>query len=303
MRHHNYEFLFKMNIQRLKSVLLLFPAFIRRFIYRYHPGYRAKEKLAASIRQKDVITVAFLVMELACWKCDSLFRLMQQHSRFFPLIWIMRDEQIKNENEWARNLKEMQNFFALRGYQVAELLTLEEMRAQYAPDIVFLQKPFARVAGSRVRMMNRELTCYVPYCFQNGKKHDFIQGQENMIWRYFYTTPGILRICKQVMLNAAANVVITGSPTADNFLKEEFATGGITWKKSQPGMKKIIWAPHWSISPGISWFQVSTFLAVADGMLQLAERYGDKVQWAFKPHPLLRDTLYQHPEWGIERTD
>jgi DivIVA domain-containing protein len=36
---------------------------------------------------------------------------------------------------------------------------------------------------------------------------------------------------------------------------------------------------------------------------EFAEKYADRIQWAFKPHPLLRDTLYQHPDWGKERTD
>ena len=37
--------------------------------------------------------------------------------------------------------------------------------------------------------------------------------------------------------------------------------------------------------------------------MALADRYRDRVQWAFKPHPLLRSKLYRHPDWGRERTD
>ena len=38
-------------------------------------------------------------------------------------------------------------------------------------------------------------------------------------------------------------------------------------------------------------------------MLELAEKYKDKVQFVFKPHPLLKNNLYQHPVWGKDRTD
>jgi CDP-glycerol glycerophosphotransferase (TagB/SpsB family) len=38
-------------------------------------------------------------------------------------------------------------------------------------------------------------------------------------------------------------------------------------------------------------------------MLQLADKYKDKLQIAFKPHPSLLRELYNHPEWGPKRTD
>ena len=38
-------------------------------------------------------------------------------------------------------------------------------------------------------------------------------------------------------------------------------------------------------------------------MLTLAKEYVDRIQFAFKPHPALLTQLYQHPDWGQERTD
>ena len=276
--------------------------FLRRFFWKRGPVYRAISQRQAVLRQKDVITVTFMVLNLPCWKCDSLFRLMQQHPRFRPIIWLVSELQIADAAELQRNLEQMRAFFAEKGYPVAEMYSLEQLREEFAPDIVFLAKPYPSVTLWNARNMDRELVCYVPYCFQNGESEDFLYGQENHVWRNFYSSAALRKRCVQIMANAAENVVVTGAPFTDAFFFPEPEKSKCAWKNCSPGMKKIIWAPHWSVG-GDSWFKVATFLDVAEDMLRLAEQYADRVQWAFKPHPLLRDTLYRLPGWGRERTD
>lgn len=276
--------------------------FLRRFFWKRGPLYRRLEQMAARVRQKEVITVAFMVLDLPCWKCDSVFRLMQQHPRFRPIIWIVPEPQIKSEEERRRTLADMRTYFAARQYCVAELYTLEQMRAAFAPDIVFLAKGSVIATDYDAWMMTQELVCYVPYCFQNSTGMDFVYGQENQVWRNFYTTPAIRKLAESVMANGGCNVAVTGSPVADLYLPLAEVPAKPVWRPCSEGMKRIIWAPHWSVGE-VSWFAVATFLDVAEGMLHLAEKYVDRVQWAFKPHPLLRDTLYRHPDWGKERTD
>ena len=38
-------------------------------------------------------------------------------------------------------------------------------------------------------------------------------------------------------------------------------------------------------------------------MLETARKYKDKVQFVFKPHPMLKDKLYKNESWGPEKTD
>lgn len=243
-----------------------------------------------------------MVLDLPCWKCDSVFRLMQQHPRFRPIIWIVPEPQIKSEEERQRALEEMRSYFSAQHYPVAELYTLEQMRSEYAPDIVFLAKGSVVATVYDARMMSQELLCYVPYCFQNSTRLDFNYGQENQVWRNFYTTRGIKRLAGSVMVNGGSNVTVVGSPVVDNYKTHAETVTRSVWRSGAESVKRIIWAPHWSVSDE-SWFPVATFLDVADGMLQLAKKYSDRLQWAFKPHPLLRDTLYRHPDWGKKRTD
>lgn len=254
--------------------------------------------IAEKTGRKDVITVAFTVFDLPCWRCDSVMQLMLQDSRFRPFIWIV--PQFKDAEEQHRNLEMMRTYFSARQYTVVEYGTLEEIRKEYAPDVVILSKLVS--APVNVWDFDRELTCYVPYCYQNTRKLDFINRQSCYVWRNFYATPGIKKVASNVMANGGENVVAVGSPVADNYLVDSERSSVSVWRACGEGKKRIIWAPHWSVG-NVSWFNVATFLDVAEDMVELAKKYADRVQWAFKPHPLLRGTLYNHPDWGKEKTD
>ena len=282
--------------------LLKYP-FFRRFFWKRGVVYRRMEELASNMRKKEIITVAFMALDLPCWKCDSVFRLMLSHPRFRPVIWIVPELQIKDEVERQRKLTDMRRYFSDCGYPVADLYTLEQIRAEYAPDIVFLAKPYWGATSYDVYDLDQELVCNVPYCYHNTERGGFQHMQEEFVWRNYFSSYGVLRQARKYMRNGGANVRIVGHPVADAFL---YSGVGVTisspWKHYHCKQLQVIWAPHWSIN-GQSWFSTATFLELADGMLELAVKYADCIQWAFKPHPLLREALYQHPDWGKERTD
>lgn len=68
-------------------------------------------------------------------------------------------------------------------------------------------------------------------------------------------------------------------------------------------MKRLIWAPHYSINAEGDELYLSNFLWMAKDMVEIAQQYRDRLQIAFKPHPKLRTRLYLHPDWGQEKTD
>ena len=74
------------------------------------------------------------------------------------------------------------------------------------------------------------------------------------------------------------------------------------WK---PGkfLKRVIWAPHWTVGEADSFFSTSTFLQYADFMLELARKYSSQIQFCFKPHPMLHNRLCRLEGWGRERAD
>lgn len=279
--------------------------FLRRMFWRRVWGKQIKkmERHARCLRQKEVINVAFIALNLPCWKCDSVFRLMQQHPRFRPIIWIVPELQIKDADERQRNLEQMRAFFAGRGYPVADMYSLEQLREEFAPDIVFLAKPYRGVTLCNIEDLDKELVCYVPYTYHNTERDGFRHGTESRVWRNFFSTKSVRKQACAYMSNGGLNVRVTGHPIADAFLfPSQFVHAGNPWMTVPRHKKRIIWAPHWSVC-GDTWFKTATFITIAEGMLKLVEKYADNMHFAFKPHPLLRDSLYRHPEWGRERTD
>ena len=90
------------------------------------------------------------------------------------------------------------------------------------------------------------------------------------------------------------NMEIVGYPTADDFLSGYHKD---VWKTQQSYKKRIIWAPHFTLSFN-GYVQQSNFLSMAEFMLDIAKRYLDKVQFVFKPHPRLFTELCKHSDWG-----
>jgi CDP-glycerol glycerophosphotransferase (TagB/SpsB family) len=97
------------------------------------------------------------------------------------------------------------------------------------------------------------------------------------------------------------NIHVVGYPIYDE-VKETQAEGN-DWKIKDKAHKRIIWAPHHSIEGSDQAIKLSTFLLFAEDMLEFKDKYKDKVQFAFKPHPQLKPALYKHKDWGKERTD
>ncbi|MDO4954940.1 MAG: hypothetical protein Q4E43_07370 [Akkermansia sp.] len=68
-------------------------------------------------------------------------------------------------------------------------------------------------------------------------------------------------------------------------------------------MKRVIWAPHWTIERKNCWLFYGTFMQTGEILLEMAEKYRGQIQFAFKPHPNLYNSLCEHPQWGKEKTD
>lgn len=66
--------------------------------------------------------------------------------------------------------------------------------------------------------------------------------------------------------------------------------------------KRIIFAPHFQVWSD-SLLNRGAFLWVGDFILKMANKYRDEIHIVFKPHPLLRNALYNLPDWGKERAD
>lgn len=249
---------------------------------------------AGRLRRKERISVVFALSNLASWKTESLYRRMLEHPRFDPklAIIIMRGKDSRAE------LKE---YFEKQGYPYRELNEDETICDTLNPDIIFFQHPYEGdcIPNHKFGRNSRALFCYVIYSMRSSTEEWATNVPlVNHCWQVYYENRLNLETYRKLNKNHAVNGLATGLPVMDEMLTPKELVAD-TWKPS-PGKKRIIFAPHHTINPE-DWMQLSTFMTTGPLMLELAEKYSDRVQWAFKPHPWLRGKLETF--WGKEATD
>lgn len=121
----------------------------------------------------------------------------------------------------------------------------------------------------------------------------------NNAWLLFFPTSLHLDFYRKHSYIKGINMVVVGDSHAQAFLDN---SGTYNWKKQDREKKRIIWAPHFSICEG-GHLHRGSFLWLHQHMLDIAKRYEDHIQFVFKPHPWLLTKLYEHPEWGQQRSD
>lgn len=251
----------------------------------------------ADIRQKDVVKVGFLLHEVSLWKTEELFISMLQHPRFQPIIYTT----ITAEGKLSVNCQKYNHLLAYlndKGYEFEELTSINEIDA----DLIFYEKPYDVSYFKDFQAKEcPALIAYIAYGINNFKSpyaYNLATVRRSI---HFYVENELVKnsLCS-IMDNNGKNVRVTGTPIMDvlSKSKDKFAD---PWKISPVRKKRIIWAPHHTISGDTqSWLKLSSFLSIHEGMLSLAEKYASQVQFAFKPHPLLFNKLIAI--WGKEKT-
>lgn len=231
---------------------------------------------------------------------------MCQDSRFAPTIVLSPSIDYTAEQQ-ERDVRGMRTYFDARHIAYIDWSAADpfDMKSNLDPDIVFYPQPYEHLLTPRhdcTHFYDR-LVCYYPYGFwtSTGKwSYDF--HFHNLAWRLYYSTSLHLAEAQKIACNHGRNVRVVGYPNADDFLQ----TGHCDkWKPHPDGKarKRLIWAPHYSILPEFGLVPRSNFLEMAKPMLEMAQKYSDQLQIAFKPHPRLLTELYAHPDWDKERTD
>lgn len=253
-----------------------------------------------SLRNKELIKVIFVVEELGSWKTENLYLQMLNHPRFSPQLLLLPEVSA----HYAYDI--VHNYFIEKGYNFSTMKPGERIVNKYHPDIIFYQKPYSGIISHEYYYLENINTifCYVFYAFMNRcypglNKNHFLKT----VWQLYADNEICVKELRSVLNNKAKNMIITGIPMMDELLKGKVFYNN-PWKEG--GVKKcIIYAPHHTIFTDTvkfsSPYDYSTFFQYADFMLEMAKKYKDKVQWAFKPHPLLKMKLYKI--WGNDKTD
>ena len=266
------------------------------------------QELIVKIRKKNKIKVVFLVIHHSVWKVDSIFKYMQSDPLFEPIIlicpYIIYNEEIMN-----KDLNAAYDFFKRKNYPVIsslkniekpyDWLKLKELQ----PDLVFFTNPHKLTLSEYyVDAYMNYLTCYVPYHHEvgaySGNESQYNQSIHNAFWKIFVPHQCSKDTYKNYCAAKDRNVVVTGYPACEDLYLKHTVN---VWKPQTVSKLKIIWAPHHTIDNEN--LPYSNFIEYAEEFIGLVNNTKDVVQWAFKPHPVLKSNLYLHSKWGKKRTD
>ena len=249
------------------------------------------------IRKKEKIRFLFILSELTQWKTELLYQKMLSHPRFEPILGITPSRGYKGAE---RNVID---YCKQKGYSYILLNPTETILSQVNVDFVMHQKPYNREIHPAHYIDNnkRVPVILIPY-FLSTITEDWVVNQRVSFfaWRQFVDNESCRKAWSKIHKFKGLNYRVTGTPIMDELLtpKEQLKD---VWPIND-GRKRIIYAPHHTISDfhweGIAY---STFLEYCQFMLEMRDKYKDKVYFVFKPHPSLKDRLDKI--WGKEKTD
>jgi hypothetical protein len=267
---------------------------------------KKQNQILNTLKDKSNYNVIFFMMVASNWKYDTVYQMMDQHVSMTPTVVIYPlltyGEELKT--------KELRNAIQFcEDHHYNYIVPWDESKKQWIdirkkldPDIVFFSNPYKHSLDIYyIKNFLDCLTCYVPYSIRQERIFDtkFNTFFQNVVWRNYYESDIQLNLAKKYARNQGANVVVSGYPIIDEIRKA--STNNNAWKKQENAKKRIIWAPHWTFKESsLNW---SSFLIYFDFMLILAEEYQHVLQFSFKPHPLLKNTLSANHMWGVERTN
>lgn len=255
--------------------------------------------LVLRLRRKKKISVVFIASSLAMWRYQHIYELLNVHPRFNASI-ILLPFATYTEDQQKSDIVALKAYFDSLGIKYHIAGASLDIRNDLAPDILFFPQPYVNNYEPIYDYVNFKdlLLCYCPYAFwMSTGDWSYNELLHNYAWKLFYSTELHRMDANKYAENKGRNVEVVGYPNADDFMKNNHKD---IWKPQASSKKRVIWAPHFTIFPG-GYFTQSNFLWMAEFMLELTEKYFDRVQFVFKPHPRLMTELYRHQDWGKDR--
>ena len=254
----------------------------------------------ASLRRKRKIKVVFVLSDVSKWKTELLYRAMKEHERFEPYILVTEFLPYKDKELLVSQLVK---YLTDNKYEYTEIKENQVITDIVKPDIIFYQQQYEKSIREDLECLRnlRSLFCFAPYGINTlDVRYFYNQRFYDLAWQIYSVNDLEIEGISRHMVYKGRNCLATGVPLADTLMSPDNSFTD-PWKKQDRKKTRIIWAPHYSMPDSRSRFFFSTFMRYCDFMLSVAEKYKDRVQIAFKPHPWLRSKLYYL--WGEEKTE
>lgn len=276
------------------------------FSYNVPAQKRKYKKIVERVSQSNHANVMFIVSTMSMWRCQGLSELLKEDARFSVKVVVYPFSNYDDDSR-EREYKIAEEHFLKQDVDFQSVQTSEEyirMKKEFRPDIIFYPQPYDGLYGNALEWeQNRDcLLAYEPYCLAMSVQWiGYNMKFHNLAWKHYQPSELHIAQARTVAFNKGENLVCVGEPRADDFSDSVEKS---PWKKIDDGKarKRVIWAPHFQIF-NRGYVNRPEFLWASQRMVDIAKKYEDVLQIAFKPHPKLRTSLYNHPDWGKEKTD
>ena len=281
-----------------------FPACMNRRVRKVRKAQTLKIE---QLQKQGKARVLFFLQTPSVWKYDALYRQLEKSDFFEPVVVVSPYNVHLNydKNECFRVMRQTEEFAKSQKYNYVSSYNWEthkwlDIKKLYQPDIVFFTKPYKdTLPAYHIYNFPEALTLYLPYgincinLFHNTYGLPF----QALLWKFLVETEFQKHFAEIYEKSHGDNVEIVGALAEEKLMQANYKPKDV-WKPQSKKKKRIIWAPHHTVD---YLFNFSNFLNYCEDMLRLAEKYQDEVQFAFKPHPVLKFKLINI--WGLEKTE
>ena len=150
------------NFQLFRNFLILLHRSVpdMLLIYKYYINTNAskQKKALAQLKGKNKIKCVFFGLFDSVWKYDELYRLMQVHPRFEPIILVCPIVNFGRDN-MLKKMDDAYNFYKVRGFNVIKSYNKEtnkyiNVKKELSPDIIFYTNPYKGLIDDRYFITN-----------------------------------------------------------------------------------------------------------------------------------------------------
>jgi hypothetical protein len=267
-------------------------------------------RLLARHRGVRPIRVIFLISNTASLKVGPVFSRMMDDPDFQPIAVVcpITNGVLRTAADHTADL--VRRYLEAQGFPYIDMTGFDakQSRAQIRkinPHLAFFTNPHGLVPKHlHDEILTSMLTCYVPYNHEmmayGDNQEQYNQFSHNAFWRIFVPHEESRRYYQVTRIRGDAGVIVTGFPACEPLMAPAVARNPSPWKEQRCDKKRVIYAPHWLSRPDITMATINTFGQIMQG---LAEKYQEDIQWALRPHPMLKPELTEAPEWGPQRTE
>lgn len=249
------------------------------------------------LRNKDKIKVLFILNDLSKWKSESLYREMIGNEKFEPILGVTyrRGESVSSYSQKVLTLIKYLND---KDYKYIEL----DKTLRPNPEIVIYTEPYGEAVPRNQSIFAYWNSLFISINYSCHTTHldiDYFTRLHECAWIDCYESRSAIQDAYKYIGYRRKSLQLTGLPMLDQFREESVYN---PWRQQEKKKKRIIWAPHHSLGfSKVETIVYGNFLEHCQYMLELADEFQEEVQFAFKPHPLLKEKL--QCIWGTNRTN